>query len=299
MKKIILLFVVLSIAHKGKQWYNKILYLALYLATKIADERRRHMQQQQQGKALSSNKPYQRILGWLDWKIILLIVVFLWALGTDPKAPVVTMTMLGGATVTLSLFAVCFVLSIPLGLVLTLMRDSKFLVLRLFTDFYVWLMRGTPLMLQLFFIYFALPKVAYVGKLFLFSSFQAACFAFVINYAAYFCEIFRGALLSVDKGQYEAAKALGLGWWDTMRCIIFPQMVRVALPAVTNESVTLVKDTALVTIVGVLEITHYAKALVNTTGGKTYPYLIAAIIYLVLNDVLMRVFQWLEKKYKY
>lgn len=257
------------------------------------------MNQQEQGKLPTSNKKSPNLLHWLDWKIVLLVVVFLWALGTDPKAPVVTMTMLGGATVTLALFAVCFVLSIPLGLALTLMRDSRFMVLRLFTDFYVWLLRGTPLMLQLFFIYFALPKVAYIGDFFLLSSFQAACFAFVINYAAYFCEIFRGALLSVDKGQYEAAKALGLGWWDTMRYIIFPQMVRVALPAVTNESVTLVKDTSLVTIVGVLEITHYAKALVNTTGGKTYPYLIAAIIYLVLNDVLMRVFQWLEKKCNY
>lgn len=211
----------------------------------------------------------------------------------------VTLTILGGAGYTIGLFFVCALLSIPLGLVLSFVRVSRFKVLQKITGFYVWVLRGTPLMLQLIYIYYGLPQTPVIGKYCVMGRFEAACVAFVLNYAAYFCEIFRGGIISVDKGQYDAAHALGLNRWQTVTSIIIPQMVKVVLPSVTNECVTLVKDTSLMTTIGLLEITHYAKALVNTTGGQTYPYLIAAIIYLALNDVLMRFFTRLEKKYNF
>lgn len=210
-----------------------------------------------------------------------------------------TLTILGGAGYTISLFFICALFSMPLGLLLTFARMGKNPVLRAIVGFYVWLLRGTPLMLQLFFVYFGLPQMPYIGEYCVLGRFEAACITFVLNYAAYFCEIFRGGILSIDKGQYEAAYALGMTRWATNLKIIIPQMIRVVLPSITNECVTLVKDTSLITAIAVQEILYYAKNLVNATGGNTFPYLVAAIIYLVMNDVLMRVCARLEKKYAF
>lgn len=109
----------------------------------------------------------------------------------------------------------------------------------------------------------------------------AANIAFVLNYAAYFCEIFRGGLLSIDPGQYEAAKVLGFGRFRTMVQIILPQMIKVALPSVANETITLVKDTALVSVIGLSDLMELSKKLVNSMVDVT-PYIIAAAIYLML-----------------
>lgn len=210
-----------------------------------------------------------------------------------------TWTILGGAGYTISLFFICALCSIPLGLLLSFVRVSSSRILRAIVGFYVWLLRGTPLMLQLFFVYFGLPQIPTIGQYMTFGRFEAACITFVLNYAAYFCEIFRGGIISIDKGQYEAAYALGLNGWTTTTRIVIPQMICVVLPSITNECVTLVKDTSLITAIAIQEILYYAKNLVNTTGGNPYPYLVAAIIYLVMNDVLMRIFTRLEKRYAF
>ncbi|MBO5274575.1 MAG: ABC transporter permease subunit, partial [Clostridia bacterium] len=115
-----------------------------------------------------------------------------------------------GVGVTLSLFAITILLSIPLGLGATFLSNCKTAPLRWITRGYVFLMRGTPLMLQLFFFYFGLPQIPYIGQYLTMDRFPAACVTFVLNYAAYFCEIFRGGLLSIDRGQYEAARVLGM-----------------------------------------------------------------------------------------
>lgn len=133
----------------------------------------------------------------------------------------------------------------PLGLLLTFCRNSKFKPLRYATSTYVWVMRGSPLMLQLYFFYYGLAFIPIIKEFLTLDRFPAACIAFALNYAAYFCEIFRGGMLAIDKGQHEAAKVLGFSKWKTLTKIIIPQMIRVTLPSISNECITLVKDTAL------------------------------------------------------
>ena len=159
-------------------------------------------------------------------------------------------------------------------------------------------MRGTPLMLQLFFFYYGLPFIPGIGKYLSMTRFTAGCVAFIFNYAAYFCEIFRGGLLSVDPGQYEAAKVLGIGKWHMTSRIIIPQMVKVVLPSVSNETITLIKDTALVASIGITDLLHYTKSLVNSSAN-VFPFFVAAVFYLMMTFVLTKVFNQLEKKFAF
>lgn len=203
-----------------------------------------------------------------------------------------------GVKYTLVLFAVTIVGSMPLGLVLTFMRISKSAVLRAITGFYVTIMRGTPLLLQLYFFYYGLPFIPGMKNVIVLDRLTAAMLAFVLNYAAYFCEIFRGGVISVDKGQYEAARVLGFSKAQTLFKIVLPQMLRVSLPSIANESITLVKDTALVTVIGVTEILYFAKATVNRQAVFT-AYPVAAVFYLLMTFVITRLFDYLERKYSF
>lgn len=206
--------------------------------------------------------------------------------------------MLEGAQTTILLFIIAIVLSIPLGFLLTLAANSKVKVLSYLAHGYIYVMRGTPLLLQLLFICFGLPMIPGVGEYLVLDRFVAATLGFVLNYAAYFAEIFRGGLLSIDKGQYEASKVLGMTRWQSLTRIIIPQMIRIALPAVANESITLVKDTALLYAVAVPELLHFAQTAVNR-DFTIVPFFIAAIIYLVMTLVLSLFFKYLERKFKF
>ncbi|MDQ0273405.1 amino acid ABC transporter permease [Cytobacillus purgationiresistens] len=206
--------------------------------------------------------------------------------------------MLEGAQVTVLLFLIAIVVSIPLGFLLTLAARSSIKVIAWFAQGYIYVMRGTPLLLQLLFICFGLPMLPVVGEYLVLDRFVAACLGFILNYAAYFAEIFRGGLLSIDKGQYEASKVLGMGKWQTLTRIIIPQMFRVALPALANESVTLVKDTALLYAVAVPELLHFAQTAVNR-DFTILPFFLAAIIYLLMTLVLSLFFKFLERKFKF
>lgn len=209
-----------------------------------------------------------------------------------------SINLLPGLQFTVGLFFLTVILSIPLGLLLALLRNSRVGVLRGFTAFYVWLMRGTPLLLQLYFFYYGLTFLPVIGPYLAMGRFQAARVTFVLNYAAYFCEIFRGGILSVEKGQYEAAQVLGFSKWQTNLKIVFPQMLRVSLPSISNECITLVKDTALITAIGVTEILYFAKSAVNRDVNVS-AYVIAAVFYLVMTYGLTKFFGWLEKKCRY
>ena len=143
-----------------------------------------------------------------------------------------------------------------------------------------------------------IPYLPVVGKMLVLSGFSSALVGYTLNYAAYFAEIFRGGLLAVDKGQYEAAQVLGFSKAQTIVRIVMPQMIRVALPSVTNESITLVKDTALMYAVAVPEILHYAKVAVSRTANPM-AFVVAFVIYLIMNTILQLVFNWLEKKLAY
>ncbi|CEE02579.1 MULTISPECIES: amino acid ABC transporter permease [Bacillaceae] len=206
--------------------------------------------------------------------------------------------MLDGTKVTLLLFLIVIIFSIPLGFLLTLAVRSRFKPLSLIVHAYIYVMRGTPLLLQLLFIVFGLPLLPVIGDYLVLDRFVAACLGFVLNYAAYFAEIFRGGLLAIDRGQYEAAQVLGFNKWQTMTRIILPQMFRVALPTVANESITLVKDTSLLYAVAVPELLHYAQTAVNR-DFTIVPYFVAAVIYLVITLLLTMILKRIERKYQF
>ena len=199
-----------------------------------------------------------------------------------------------GALVTLKLFVITLVLSVPMGLALALARISRFGWLSRLVEAYIWLMRGTPLMLQLLFIYFALPFVPYVGVRL--PDFPAAVVAFALNYAAYFAEIFRAGIQSVGRGQYEGAKVLGLSYGQTMRRIVLPQMVRTILPPVSNETITLVKDTSLIYVLALNDLLRAARGIVQRDFSTT-PFVVAAAFYLIMTLILTWGFNRLEKRY--
>ena len=199
--------------------------------------------------------------------------------------------MLEGSQVTLEIFFITLLLSLPIGLLAALGRMSGFKPLSLLVEFYVWLMRGTPLMLQLLFVYFALPMVGI-----LLPDIAAALLAFVLTYAAYFCEIFRAGIQSISKGQYEAAKVLGMTYPQTMRRIIIPQMLKNVLPPISNETINLVKDTSLIYILAMNDLLRVARNIVQREFDMT-PFVIAAVFYLAMTFVLTWVFKKLENHY--
>jgi polar amino acid transport system permease protein len=210
----------------------------------------------------------------------------------------ILMPMLEGAQMTILLFFIAIIISIPLGFLLTLAVKSSLKPVSLLAQGYIYVMRGTPLLLQLLLICFGLPMLPVVGEYLVLDRFVAACLGFVLNYAAYFAEIFRGGLLAIDKGQYEASKVLGLSKWQTTTRIILPQMFRVTLPAIANESVTLVKDTALLYAVAVPELLHYAQTAVNR-DFTIVPFFVAGLIYLIMTLFLTFLFKGIERRYKF
>ncbi|MEG0150294.1 MAG: amino acid ABC transporter permease [Comamonas sp.] len=202
--------------------------------------------------------------------------------------------MSAGALVTLKLFFITLALSIPMGLALALMRISRIKALSSAVGAYIWLMRGTPLMLQLLFVYFALPFVPVIGVRL--PDFPAAVVAFALNYAAYFAEIFRAGIKSIDRGQYEGAKVLGMSYGQTMRRIVLPQMWARILPPVSNETITLVKDTSLIYVLALNDLLRVARGVVQRDFTFT-PFIVAGCFYLVMTLVLTWIFQYLENRH--
>lgn len=203
----------------------------------------------------------------------------------------ITPVLLQGTLVSLEIFALTLLLAVPLGLPITLGSISKVPPLRWFCKFYIWVFRGTPLMLQLFFFYFFLPIFFGIRM----DSFTTAIVTFVLNYSAYLAEIYRGGIESIDKGQWEASRALGLSRRRTLFGIILPQTFKRVLPPVSNEAITLVKDTALVYVIGVPELMKNAKGIVNR-DVNALAYFIAAVIYLVLTFLLTLLSRYLENR---
>jgi len=202
-------------------------------------------------------------------------------------------SMFDGLKVTLEVFIITLALSIPLGIALALGKLSNFKSLKAIIQSYILVMRGTPLLLQLIFIFFGLPLLGIV-----FDRFTTVIIAFTLNYAAYFAEIFRAGIQSVNKGQYEAASVLGLSRSQTFKRIILPQMTKKVLPPVSNEVITLVKDSALVYVVGLDDMLRVAK-IASNTSASLMPLVLVCIIYLLLTAVLTNIFKQLENRYSY
>lgn len=203
--------------------------------------------------------------------------------------------MLSGLGVTLQIFFLTLVLSIPLGIIVAVGRLSKIKPLVAVIQIYIWVMRGTPLLLQIIFIYFGLGLPTVGIQL---DRFPAALIAFVLNYAAYFAEIFRGGIESIDKGQYDAAKVLGFSQFQTFTKIILPQMIKIVLPSVGNEVITLVKDTALVYVVGLGELLR-AGRIASNRDASLVPLVVVGVFYLALTAIFTKVFQKIEKRFAY
>ena len=198
-----------------------------------------------------------------------------------------------GFGTTLKIFILILIMSIPLGLIIALGRISKLGFIRWITGIYVLIMRGTPLMLQIIFIFFGLPLLD-IGI----SRFPAAILALVLNYGAYFAEIFRSGIQSIDKGQYEGAYVLGLSNKHIFFRIILPQAFKRILPPVSNEIITLVKDTALIYVVGLDELLKVGTIALNRTASL-FPLVIVGAIYLLFIGLLTKILSNVEKKFSY
>ena len=198
--------------------------------------------------------------------------------------------ILRGLGITVRLYAFTALLSLPIGIILALGQSSKNKLLEGAVTTYTWIFRGSPLLLQLFFVYYGLPVIGItLGPL------TAATLTFVLNYSAYNCEILRGGISGIDKGQYEAAKVLGLGYWQTMFKIILPQSMRTSLPALSNEAIALVKDTALISVIGIGEILRNSREIV-TREFTIVPFILCALVYLSLSSLVVVIFKYMERK---
>lgn len=202
-------------------------------------------------------------------------------------------SLLQGALVTLQVFFIVIILSIPIGAVLAFLMQVRFRLLEWFITLYIWVMRGTPLLLQLIFFYYVLPSVGITMD-----RMPAAILAFTLNYAAYFAEIFRGGIEAIPKGQYEAAKVLKFSPFQTVRYIILPQVFKVVLPSVFNEVINLVKDSSLVYVLGVGDLLLASKTAANRDATLA-PMFIAGAIYLILIGLVTIISKQVEKKFNY
>ncbi len=197
-----------------------------------------------------------------------------------------------GFQVTLSLFFIVIVLSVPGGLLLALLRLSTNRVVTTIVDAYVYVMRGTPLMLQILLIYYGLPFMIDGFEL---TDMTAAVLSFVLNYIAYLCEIFRSGIQSVPKGQYEGAKVLGFTYVQTMYKIILPQVIKRVLPPLANETITLLKDTSLVYVLAMNDILRITRSIVQRDFDIT-AFIVAGVFYLAMTFVLTKLYQYLERR---
>ncbi len=202
--------------------------------------------------------------------------------------------MLEGTLISLKIFFFTLLFALPLGLLVAQAKKSKFWIVRKIVNIYIMIMRGTPLILQLIFVYFA-PFYIFNTSL---DRMNAAIVAYVINYAAYFAEIYRGGIQSIDKGQYEAGKVLGFTKAHTFFHVVLPQVIKEIIPAMGNEVITLVKDTALAQTIGVAEVFRVAKT-ASARDFSTMPLFIAGVFYFIMNGVVSKVFERIEKKLSY
>ena len=203
----------------------------------------------------------------------------------------------GGMWISAEIFILTLLFSLPLGLVVAFGRMSKIAPVRWISKLYISIMRGTPLMLQLMVVYFG-PYYLFGMRISTGYRMTAVLIGFAINYAAYFAEIYRSGIESIPTGQYEAAQLLGYNKSQTFFKIVLPQVVKIVLPSVTNEVITLVKDTSLVYSVSYIEMFALAKQ-IAAAQTTVVPFVIAGVFYYIFNFVVAWVMEWFEKKLNY
>jgi len=208
----------------------------------------------------------------------------------------VTTSLLEGFGVSLELFALTLLFALPLGLIISFGSMSKFKPLAFLTKVYVWIIRGTPLMLQILIIFYV-PGMVFGVPIFKSNRFLAALITFVINYSAYFSEIYRGGIEGIPKGQYEAGQVLGLTKSQIFFKIVLMQVVKRIVAPMSNEIITLVKDTSLVRVIMVIEIIKAAEKF--AAKGLIWPLFYTAVFYLAFCGLLTLLFGYIEKKLDY
>lgn len=199
--------------------------------------------------------------------------------------------ILSGLKLTAKVYVLTLVFALPLGLLAAIGKVKGPKPLQKILYLYTWIWRGTPLLLQLFFVFYGLPIIGI--RL---SPLAAATVTYALNSGAYLTEIFRGGIESIDKGQYEAAKVLGMTYPQTMRRIIIPQTVRRVLPPSCSEAINLVKETALLAVIGMPDLLRIATQIFTRDFNIT-PFIVAFVLYLIISSVLVKLFGTLEKKY--
>lgn len=202
--------------------------------------------------------------------------------------------LLDGAKVTVSLAIVTVLAGVILSVFLALGKISKNKILSSLCSAYIFFFRGTPLLMQLYFVYYGLPQIS--SALTINNKFFAAFIAFSLNSAAYCAEIIRAAIQSIDKGQFEASKSLGMNYWQTMRLIIIPQSFRRLVPPIGNEFIMILKDASLVSIIALTDLTKVTRA-ISSSAATAMVYIPAMIIYLIITAFFSWVFNRLEKKF--
>ena len=202
--------------------------------------------------------------------------------------------LLTGAGVTVQITALSVMIGIVIGLFVGIARISTYRIIHLIAAVYVDFLRGTPLLVQIFLVYFALPVVS--GQRI--DPFIAAIAACSINSSAYVAEIFRAGIQSIDAGQMEAGRSLGMSWMQTMRYIIVPQAARRVIPPLGNEFIALLKDSSLVSVIGFEELTRRGQLIIARTYASLEIWLCVAIIYLVMTVSISRLVAWLKRRYK-
>lgn len=209
----------------------------------------------------------------------------------------VTLQLLQGFAKTLELFALTLILALPLGLLLSLGSMSKVALLKYPIKFLIWVIRGTPLMLQLYVIFYGPGLLGYPvwNGLGLSGRFIAALVAFVINYSCYFSEIYRGGIQSIPVGQYEAGQVLGMTKGQIFREVVLLQVIKRIVPPMSNEIITLVKDTSLANVISVAEIIFTGNAF-SKSNGLIWPLFYTGVFYLLFSGVLTMAFSFIEKK---
>lgn len=202
-------------------------------------------------------------------------------------------SILAGTGTTVLLFLGILVISLPLGILVAALRLSKYKVVSGLTAGYIYCMRGIPLLLLLMFFYFGFPAVGITLE-----RYTAVFVSFILNYVAYFAEIFRGGIMSVEKGQREASQVLGFSKTYTFFQIVLPQAMKKSLPALSNEIISLIKSTSLISVLGIGELLRAGRIAVNTYASLV-PFLLVAVVYLILVGVLTKLCSLLEKRYAY
>lgn len=213
------------------------------------------------------------------------------------ELPSVFMRLGEGMLTTFQIFFLTLVLSLPLGLIVAFGRMSKNAIIRNITKLYISVMRGTPLMLQIIVVFFG-PNLIFGMSISTNYRLPATIIAFVINYAAYFAEIYRGGIESMEKGQYEAADILGFSKSQTFMRIILPQVIKRVLPSITNEAITLVKDTSLAFTISVTEMFTTAERIAAAEASMV-PYAVAAVFYYIFNYAVAFAMERIEKSFNY